>query len=134
VKYSASKLAGGDFALLREHTFTRWLSRDLTQAAVDFCRNLGLVPIYSECSADHSTRYLFWRPPPGAHIEVRSGRPQDQFENLDSANRHRNIGLLALHINGTNLYSAVWISADHFETATAYLAALGISVAERHEA
>ena len=67
-----SKLLIGDVAVLREHTLTRWMSRDLTQAAVDFCRNLGLVPAYSECSAEHLTRYLFWQPPQGALFEVRS--------------------------------------------------------------
>ena len=59
--YTASKLLTGDLELLRQHSFTRWMSRDLTQAAVDFCRNLGLVPAYAECSPDHLTRYLFWR-------------------------------------------------------------------------
>ena len=132
--YTPSKLLTGEFELLRQHTFTRWLSRDLSQAAVDFCRNLGLVPAYSECSPDHLTRYLFWRPPTGALIEVRSGRTKDKFEEFDQVNRHKNWRLLSLHINHSDVYSAVWISSDHFETAKAYLAAMGITTAGRQNA
>lgn len=132
--YVTSKLRAGDCEFLRQHTFTRWLSRDLMQAAVDFCRNLGLVPVYCESSPDHLTRYLFWRLPQGALIEVRSGRTKDKFEEFDIGNRERNFRLLSLHINESEVYSAVWISSDHFDTAKAFLAAHGISVAERHEA
>jgi hypothetical protein len=133
MKYSASKLADGEFEFLRQHAFSRWMSRDLTQAAADFCRNLGLWPAYSQCSADHLTRYLFWQPPQGALMEVRSGRTKEKFEELDRINRDRNSKLLSLHINEKDLYSAVWISAEHFETAKTYLAAKGISVAEAAE-
>ena len=52
--YQASKLLEGDLEVLREHTFTRWLSRDLAQAAVDFNRNIGLTPIYCK----HPARYM----------------------------------------------------------------------------
>jgi hypothetical protein len=133
-KYIASKLVSGDAVPLRQQTFTRWMSRDLVQAAGDFCRNLGLVPAYSECSSDNLTRYLFWHPPPGALIEVRSGRSKDKFEELDRVNRDRNLRLLSLHINESEVYSAVWISSSHYEAAKAFLAAHGISPAESHDA
>jgi len=129
--YIPSKLLPGDGELLRKHTLTRWLSRDLSQAGVDFCRNLGLVPVYSECSPEHLTRYLFCRPPTGALIEVRSGRTKAKFEEFDQVNRDKNWRLLSLHINESDVYSAVWISSDHFETAKAYLASYGISTATR---
>jgi hypothetical protein len=131
--YVPSKLLNGDAGKLREQSLTRWMSRDLTQAAVDFCRNLGLVPAYSECSSQHLTRYLFWKPPEGALIEVRSGRARNAFEEFDSVNRERKFRLLSLHINEGDVYSAVWISPDHYETAKAFLAANGISVAEIHD-
>ena len=57
--YVPSKLLAGDAEILRQHSFTRWMTRDLAQAAVDFNRNLGLLPAYSETSPDHLTRYLF---------------------------------------------------------------------------
>jgi hypothetical protein len=110
------------------------MSRDLVQAAGDFCRNLGLVPAYSECSSDHLTRYLFWHPPQGALMEVRSGRSKDKFEELDRVNRDRNLRLLSLHINESEIYSAVWISSGHFESAKVFLAAHGISPAESYDA
>ena len=110
------------------------MSRDLTQAAVDFCRNLGLVPAYTECSDNHLTRYLFWSPPPGALLEVRSGRAKDKFEEIDNAKRDQPWRLLSLHISDAGLYSAVWISSDHYEMAKVYLAAHGITTAETHDA
>jgi hypothetical protein len=130
--YTPSKLLDGDVEVLRRHTLTRWMSRDLTQAAVDFCRNLGLVPAYCECSTDHLTRYLFWQPPPGALLEVRSGRTKDKFEELDAASRGRQWRLLSLHVNASDVYSAVWITPDHFETAKSFLAAHGITTAVSH--
>ena len=129
--YVPSKLLAGEIEVFRQHSFTRWLSRDLMQAAVDFCRNLGLVPAYCECSPDHLTRYLFWRLPQGAAIEVRSGRSKEKFEEHDRANQARNLRLLSLHINESDIYSAVWISADYFEIAKAILVAHGITCAER---
>jgi hypothetical protein len=131
--YVTSKLLAGQSELLRQHSFTRWMSRDLMQAAVDFCRNLGLVPAYCESSPDHLTRYLFWRLPQGAVIEVRSGRAKDKFEEFDRMNQERNLRLLSLHINESDVYSAVWISSDHLETARLFLAAHGISSAERKD-
>ena len=103
------------------------------QAAGDFCRNLGLVPIYCECSPDHLTRYLFWRVPQGASIEVRSGRTRDKFEEFDRANKERNWRLLSLHVNESDVYSAVWVTSDHYETAKTFLLAHGITTAERRE-
>jgi hypothetical protein len=131
--YTTSKLLTGDAEILRQHSFTRWMSRDLMQAAGDFCRNLGLVPIYCECSPDHLTRYLFWKPPQGASVEVRSGRTKDKFEELDAANRGKGWQLLSLHVNESDVYSAVWIAQDHFETAKVFLAAHGITTAERRD-
>jgi hypothetical protein len=110
------------------------MSPDLTQAAVDFCRNLGLIPAYSECSAGHLTRYLFWQPPQGALVEVRSGRAQAKFEALDNAKLGQPWRLLSLHISDAGLYSAVWISVEHFEIAKFYLAAHGITTAGCQEA
>jgi hypothetical protein len=131
--YIPSKLIAGEVAVLREHAFTRWMSPDLTQAAVDFCRNLGLVPAYSECSSEHLTRYLFWKPPQQALIEVRSGRTKDKFEEIDSTKHDKQWRLLSLHVNDTGLHSAVWITSEHFETAKAFLAAHGITTAESHD-
>ncbi len=128
--FTASKILGGESELIRQHSFTRWMSRDLMQAAGDFCRNLGLIPIYCECSPDHLTRYIFWRPPQGAGFDVRSGRAKDKFEELDKANRERSWKLLSLHVNEADVYSAVWISPDHYETAKAFLLAHGITAAE----
>ena len=126
-----SKLLGGKAERLRQLSVTRWMSRDLTQAAVDFCRNLGLWPVYCECSPDHLTRYLFWRLPEGAQMEVRSGRTKETFEQFDRVNREKKWRPLSLHINESDIYSAVWISPDHFATAKAFLAAHGIRPAVR---
>jgi len=132
--YTPSKLLTGDAALLRQHSFTRWMSRDLTQAAVDFCRNLGLAPIYCECSPGPLTRYLFWSPPPGTLGEIRSGRTKDKFEEIDNATRDKPWRLLSLHVSDAGLYSAVWISTEHYEAAKAWLAAHGITPAEVQDA
>jgi hypothetical protein len=134
VIYTTSRLLTGDAEVLRQHSFTRWMSRDLMQAAGDFCRNLGLVPIYCECSPDHLTRYLFWKPPQGASVEVRSGRTKNKFEDLDAVNRDKGWRLLSLHVNESDVYSAVWIVPDHFETAKMFLATHGITIAERRDA
>jgi hypothetical protein len=131
--YIPSRLLMGEMELLRQHSFTRWMSRDLMQAAGDFCRNLGFVAAYCECSPDSLTRYLFWRIPPGAGFEVRSGRTKDQFEELDCVNREHHRLLLSLHINECDLHSAVWITPNHFEAAKAFLQAHGITTAERPE-
>jgi hypothetical protein len=107
------------------------MSRDLTQAAGDFSRNLGLIPAYCEHSPDHLTRYLFWRLPQGAQTEVRSGRTKEKFEEIDRVNREKGWHLVSLHINESDVYSAVWISPDHFETARTFLKAHGITIPEK---
>jgi hypothetical protein len=134
VNYIPSQTLPGDAELIREHSFTRWMSRDLLQAATDFCKNLGLSSIYSECSPGLVTRYLFWRPPQGALVEVRSGRELDQFQAFDHANAERGWPLLSLHISEYRIHSGVWISPDHYETGKAVLARYGITPAERQAA
>ena len=67
-------------------------------------------------------------------IEVRSGRSKEQFEALDRANSEKSRRLLSLHINESDVYSAVWISRDYFETAKTVLAAQGITCAEKKDA
>jgi hypothetical protein len=133
VSYTPSKLLPGETELLRQHSFTRWLSRDLMQAAADFNRNLGLLPIYCETSPDHLTRYLFWKIPQGAITEIRSHRTREQFEEFDRVNQTRNLKLVSLHLNESDIYSAVWLAADHYATAKTFLAAHGITVAERKD-
>ena len=131
--YTPSKLLTGDVEVIRQQSLTRWMSRDLTQAAGDFCRNLGLMPCYCETSPDHLARYLFWRVPQGALMEIRSGRTKEKFEEIDRANQAKSWRLLSLHINESEIYSAVWITPDHFETAKAFLLAHGVTAAERNE-
>ena len=129
--YIPSQTLAGDTDRIRQHSFTRWMSRDLMQAATDFCRHLGLIAIYAECLPDHQTRYLFWRLPKEARTEVRSGRTEAQFRAFDQANAERGWPLLSLHISENDLSSAVWISPEHHEAATAMLAFYGITPATR---
>jgi len=126
-----SKLLPGDGELLRRHGFTRWMSRDLLQAATDFLKNIHLLPIYAECSSENLHRYLCWHPPEGALCEVRSGRTVEQFEEFDRKNSERGWPLLTLHVNESGVYSAVWLSANHVETAKLFLARYGIAPAGR---
>lgn len=127
-----SRLLGDDFETARQSALTRWMSRDLMQAATDFCRNIGLLPIYCE-TAREGTRYLFWHIPAGAACEVRSGRTKEKFIDFDRANRERGWRLLSLHVSPDELYSAVWISAEHFAAAAQFLARFGIAPAEIRE-
>jgi hypothetical protein len=129
--YTPSKLLPGEAGTLRQHGFTRWMSRDLLQAATDFLKNLHLLPIYAECSSDNLHRYLCWHPPQGALVEARSGRTLGQFEEFDRGNIERGWPLLSLHINECDVYSAVWISVDHYETARKVLTGYGITSAVR---
>ena len=46
-------------------------------------------------------------------------------------NLERNFRLLSLHINERGV-SGGWISSDHFETGKSFLAAHGITAAERN--
>jgi len=118
---------------LRLHSFTRWMSPDLLQATTDFCKNIGLLPIYAECASEGRTRYLLWHPPEGTHYEVRSGRDQARFEAFDKTNAERGWPLLSLHISEERLHSAVWISPEHYEVAASILMTYGISPAQRYE-
>jgi hypothetical protein len=129
--YTPSKLLPGDGELLRQHGYTRWMSADLLQPASEFLRNLHLLPLYAECSSEKLYRYLCWHPPAGALFEVRSGRTSGQFEEFDRGNIERGWPLLTLHINESDVYSAVWISANHYETANTILARYGITPASR---
>ena len=79
------------------------------------------------------TRYILWRMPMGALTEIRSGRTEAQFREFDQINAARGWMLLSLHINESDLYSAVWLSANHYETAAAMLAVYGITPAQRRD-
>jgi hypothetical protein len=128
--YVSSELQCGDAESARQRAFTRWMSRDLLQAATDFCRNIGHVAAYCESSQD-GTRYLFWQMPPGACCEVRSGRTKEKFEDFDRVNQERGWRLLSLHVSEQEIYSAVWISPRHYEAGVAFLRLFGIWPAER---
>ncbi len=96
ISYIPSKLLVGETEVLRQHSFTRWMSRDLIisrqrRNPAGDCwlgsrnarSNEAFLPglRVRNCSPDHLTRYLFWRPPPGALVEVRSGRTlKNKFE------------------------------------------------------
>jgi len=129
--YTPSKLLPGEGEFLRQHSFTRWMSPDLLQAAGDFLKNIGLLAIYAECSPENLHRYLCWHPPENWGCEIRSGRTLDQFETFDSGNLARGWPLLSLHVNERGIYSAVWISPNHYETAKRILTCHGITPAER---
>jgi hypothetical protein len=131
--YVPSEHSPGEVEALRNQNFTRWMSKDLAQAATDFCRNLGLYPLYCECSPEQLTRYLFWRLPQGAMLEARSGRTKEKFEIFDRANQDRKWPLLTLQVVG-DIHSAVWISADHYEAAVQALRFYGIAPAQRKRA
>lgn len=132
--YIASQLLPGDGSHTRQHAFTRWMSRDLLQATTDFCKNIGLVALYAECSPENLYRYLLWRPPGEALVEIRSGRTRQTFEEFDLRNMDRNFSLLSLHVNEGDVYSAVWISTEHYDAAVAMLAAFAITPAVRKTA
>lgn len=123
-----SRRLGGESELARQGAFTRWLAPSLAQAAVDFSRNVGLVPIFSE-SSKAGNRYLFWSLPERAMCEVRSGRPGPVFLELDKRNREQGRRLLSLTISEDQMYSAVWISSDHYDPAVQHLGRFGIGPA-----
>ena len=129
--YEPSRLLSGEGEFLRENSFTRWMSRDLLQATTDFLKNIGLVALYAESSTEGLYRYLCWRAPEGWGLEVRSGRTLEQFEEFDLRNVERGWPLLSLHVNARLVHSAVWIAPHHFELAKKFLAAHGITPAER---
>lgn len=128
--FHASKLLDGDAALLREHAFTHWMSRDLTQAATDFLKNIGLLVIYAETAKDGRTRYLLWQAPEGWGCEVRSGRTPEQILPFHEANAKRGWPLLTLQVNEVGIYSAVWLAPNHRELAIKVLAGYGVLPAE----
>ena len=132
--YIPSSSLAGELESVRERAFTRWMSRDLRQGAADFCKNIGLSSIYSEVSPEGTTRYLFWHPPAGAVVEVRSGRAFEQFKAFDNANTSRGMALLSLHVNEKALYSAVWINTDQLDAGKSTLAHFGITPAGRKPA
>lgn len=125
----ASRLLAGEHEVARQRALSRWMSPDLRQAAVDFSRNLGLLPIYAETSRD-GTRYLFWQLPAGAKCEVRSARTRAQTLEFDRVGREQGRRLVSLHISDDHLYSAVWISAEHHPAAVEHMKRFGITPAE----
>jgi hypothetical protein len=129
--YTPSKLLPGEGELLRERAFTNWLSSDLHQAAAHFMINVGLVAIYAECGSDNRRRNILWHPPELHAFEFRSGRSRGNFEKLDHGNIERGWPLLTLHINESDVYSAIWVSASQYEAAKLVLARYGITPAER---
>jgi hypothetical protein len=131
--YKPSELLPGEGEFLRERSFTRWMSRDLLQTASDFLKNIGLLALYAETSPDDKHRYLCWHPPEGWGSEIRSGRTREQFLEFDRTNQARGWPLLSLHINERQIYSAIWISPQHYELAKHVLAHHGIKPAAREE-
>lgn len=132
--YSESKLdPEKDF--LRERSFTRWMSRDLKQATVAFCKNIGFIPIYAQTREDGKGRYLFWHPPQGTAFEVRSGCSKENFEELLQKAEGASMPLLNLHISRgkEELYSAVWVSVGSATAAIEYLCTYGIRPSQKNE-
>ena len=128
-EFRPSRLLDGDFETARQSAFTSWMAPGLMQAAVDFSRNIGLLPIYAETSGQ-GTRYLFWHSPAGTLCEVRSGRMKKAFMEFDHKNRDQGRRLISLHVGSDQRYSAVWISAEHHASAVQFLSRFGISSAE----
>lgn len=128
--YVPSVLSTGEHELLRQHALTRWMTRDLAQAATDFCRNLGQLPIYCEAGKE-GVRYLFWHLPRGAYCEVRTGRTAEKFVDFDANNHARGWKLLSLHVSDDGLHSAVWLSEEQWVLGRFYLSQFGIGAAQR---
>ena len=131
-QYTPSEIIPGDTGLLRQHSFTAWLELEHLQAATDFALSIGLLPIYAEHQNRDTGRYLFWSPPAGIEFEVRSGRTEAEFRAYDQETVTKGMQLLSLHKSAEDIYSAVWVSADHIEIATAVLRHHGLSRAQRH--
>jgi hypothetical protein len=132
VSFTPSRLStGDDAALLRENAFTWWMSRDLMQAAIDYLKNIGPLPLYAETNAEGHTRYLCWRAPKDWGCEVRTGRTLEQLTKFDQVNKERDWPLLTLHINDRGIYSAVWLAPNHLELAQKVMTSYGISPASR---
>jgi len=124
--YTPSSLSEGN--ALRDHCFTRWISPIRLKEAAN---TLGLLPIYAEYNGENHSRYILWRPPEGMSYEVRSGREEPAFAEIDQANIEKDRPLLSLHIHSDGMYSGVWVSSKHYEVAVSVLAAYGISPASR---
>jgi len=120
---------------LRERSFTRWMSRDLKQATVAFCKNICFIPIYAQTREDGMGRYLFWHPPQGTAFEVRSGYSKENFEELLQKAECAGMPLLNLHISRgkEELYSAVWVSVGSATSAIEYLSTYGITPPHKNE-
>jgi hypothetical protein len=127
--YVFSRLEQGDTAVARECAFTRWMSKDLLQVAIDFYKNIGHVPVYCE-SSKQGTRCILWRMPAGAGCDIRFGCTQDKFFDFNCANEKRDLRLLSLYMSEDELYSAVWVSLRQYDFAVAYLQLFGISPAQ----
>jgi hypothetical protein len=132
--YIPSRLLTEEVYVARQQSFSRWMPHAFTQPASGFFRKTGLYPVYCEYSNEGHRRYLFWRLPKGAAIEVRSGRVKEKFMEFDRVNQGRDWRLLSLHVNENGIYSAVWVSSEHLGLAKAFLAAFGVVPAERREA
>ena len=137
ITYIPSKILAGNTEILRQHSFTRWMSRDLMQATVDYCKNIGLYPLYCEASPDHLARCLFWRLPQGAITEVRSWRTKRQrfMEHTIKQARRNNRKLIISSCERRDdvYFCPVWVSSDYCETAKNLFTAYGITCAERKE-
>jgi len=130
-QYTPTRILPGDTGLLREHSFTAWLPLEHLQAAGDFGLTIGLLPLYAEHLDRDTGRYLFWSPPAQMEFEVRSGRTESEFRGYDEANATKGLPLLSLHVLADGIYSAVWVSSDHIETADAVLHHYGLTRAQR---
>jgi hypothetical protein len=64
-------------------------------------------------------------------FEVRSGRTETEFRAHDEVAATQGLQLLSLHLSADDIYSAVWVSADHIEIATAVLHHYGLTRAQR---
>ena len=131
MNYRPSLLSSGPTEILREHTFTRWMSPEDMQTVTKHLRTIGMIALYMECSAEAKRRAIVWRPPAGCYFEVRSGCTREKFLEYERNNLARNCPLLSLHVNETpELYSAVWISNAHLAVGRQVLAGYGITPPE----
>lgn len=127
--YHPTRPIPGGHERLRELTFTAWLSPDLHQAAIEFQRHLGLLPLYLECDAALRRRALYCHWPAGSKITAHSGRSETQFLAFDQMYREKGFRLLSLQICEDKLYSAVWVDAPLWEQGVEFLGLYGLSAA-----
>ena len=112
---------------IRKASFTRWLALDFHQAAVDFQRSIGLMPLYLETDPDNRRRAIFICYPRESHVAARSGRKEEQFLTYDAQYRQQHMSCLTLHVSVEGLYSAVWCSDDQRSAILPILENYGIS-------